>query len=62
MLQNRSRDDIDWSNIKEEADVNPEELARLDSPSGDKCSCGKDMTVGESEAFDACVDCYERKE
>lgn len=51
-------DTTDFSNIAERANVSLEETKRLDFPSGKKCSCGKETTVGEDEAFGACVDCY----
>ncbi len=50
--------EIDWLNIEEKVDVNPEESARLDSPSGKKCSCGKETTMGEDEAWGVCYKCY----
>jgi hypothetical protein len=49
--------EIDWSKI-EKVEIAKEEMERLDSPSGKKCACGKETTIGEDEAFGACVDCY----
>lgn len=51
--------DIDWSNIEEAASISPEEAERLDSPSGEVCGCGKEMTNGEAEAFGVCCGCYD---
>lgn len=50
--------EIDWSNLEEMANISPEELQRLDSLSGKRCSCGKETTVGEDEAWGICYKCY----
>lgn len=49
---------VDWSNIEEHARISDEDLARLESPSGKKCPCGKETNVGEDEAWGACYLCY----
>ncbi len=51
--------EIDWSKIETASDISEKELARLNSPSGNKCpGCNKETTTGEDEAFGACYDCY----
>lgn len=51
-------DEIDWLKVDLEAKVRSEELARLDSPSGKRCPCGKETTVWEDEAWGVCYQCY----
>lgn len=52
-------DEIDWSKVDLKANVSQDELDRLDSLSGKKCSCGKETTVGEDEAWGVCLGCYD---
>jgi len=50
---------VDWSNIEEQASVSDKEMARLKSPSGKKCPCGRETDVGEDEAWGVCYRCYD---
>ena len=44
----------------EKWEVSPEEEKRLQQPSGKKCRCGREMSVGEAECSDICSECYYR--
>ena len=51
--------ETDWSNLDEMLKVSPEEIARLEAPSGKRCPCGRDTTVGEDENFGVCYRCFD---
>jgi len=53
--------EIDWSDMKNQNQyIDPKELARLESPSGEKCPvCKKEMVTGEYEAFGTCYSCQD---
>ena len=36
--------------------------SNYDQPSGNKCECGREMTIGEWECFGHCFKCYDMEE
>lgn len=49
---------MDLSNFGKAPELSKEEVERLSGPSGQRCVCGREMTVGEAEVVGECAVCF----